>query len=469
VTGGVPGAVGDAPIERSASPSTSGTLPVAAGLVLAGVLWAMAWWPGASGTPLPLLALWVLAFAAYSVAALRAEAIPTRAIWAGGFVLRAGLLPAAPALSEDVYRYLWDGWVQANGVNPFVHAPSAPELAPLRLDWWSLINHADVPTIYPPGAQVLFLLLALVGPGWLVFKLAWVAVDLLAARLLAGLAGRGAAGRRALLLYLWSPLFLVEVAWSGHLEPLGIAAMLGAVVLARRGEAATAVPGDSRRTLLGAGALIGLGASVKLAPLAVVPALWRRYGAAAAVVAVLIPALLYLPYAGAGAGVFEGLRTYAGGWVFNAGLFRLLEALPGPAEVPRALASLGVAAVAVWAAVRRLGLERALYRVLGAALLLSPTIHPWYLLWILPFACLRSGRGWILYTGTVFLAYAGRDAYLTTGTWPEPVWLTALIHVPPLALLAWEAVRRSGSAPSRPREGAPHGATADRETARRGT
>lgn len=444
MTDGGAGSFGGAPAERSSRSLPA--VPAAAGVVLGGALFAMAWWPAGSATPLPLLALWAVAFGAYCVAAARAGAIPSRTIWAGGLVLRAGLLPAAPTLSEDIYRYVWDGWVQANGVNPFAHAPSAPELAPLRLEWWPLINHADVPTIYPPGAQILFLLLALVGPAWLVFKLAWVAADLLAARLVARLAGSGADGRRVLILYLWSPLLLVEVAWSGHLESLGVAAMLGAAALTRAGT------GGSWRSRLGSGALIGLGASIKLAPLAVVPALWRRYGAAAAAVAVLVPVALYVPYAGAGAGLFEGLRTYADVWAFNAGAFRALEALPG--EVPRALAALGVVAVAAWAAVRRFGLERALYWTIGAALLLSPTIHPWYLLWILPFACLRRGRGWILYTGTVFLAYAGRDAYVATGTWPEPVWLTALIHVPPLALLAWDAARGGGD-PGAPRDGVP--------------
>ena len=78
---------------------------------------------------------------------------------------------------------------------------------------------------------------------------------------------------------------------------------------------------------------------------------------------------------------------------------------------------------------------------IGAGLLLSPTIHPWYILWVLPFACLYLNRGWLLFSGTVFLAYAGRDAYLATGVWPEPAWLIWGIHGPPLALLAWDGWR----------------------------
>ncbi len=405
----------------------------------------MAWVPRASGTPLPLLALWLVALAAYGIAAGRAASWSPRAIWVGGLVLRAGLLPAVPTLSEDIYRYMWDGWVQLNGVNPFAYPPSAPELAHLRLDWWPLINHPTVPTIYPPGAQIVFVALGTLGPGWLVYKLAWTAADLLAARLLTGLVEDGARRRRALLLYLWSPLLLVEVAWSGHLEPLGVAAMLGALVVARR-TGPDAAPaggpdrGPTRRAARGTGVLLGAGGSIKFAPLAAVPALWRRYGAGAAALALALPALLYLPYVGVGARVFAGLRTYADTWAFNPGLFRLLS-LPGGADVARGVAGACVAAIAAWAAVRRWDLERTLYWTIGAALLVSPTVHPWYLLWILPLACVRGGRGWIVFTGSVFLAYAGRDAYLAVGTWPEPAWLRLVIHAPPIALLARDGVR----------------------------
>ena len=160
--------------------------------------------------------------------------------------------------------------------------------------------------------------------------------------------------------------------------------------------------------------------------------------------AVALPVLLYLPYAGAGARLFEGLGTYAETWRFNPGLFRALEAIPWAGRYAREVGAGGVVAAALWAAWRRWPVGRALFWTIGAGLLLSPTLHPWYVLWALPFACLYGSRGWILLSGTVWLAYAGRDAYLATGTWPDPAWLALLIHGPPLALLAHDARGRPG-------------------------
>jgi hypothetical protein len=396
---------------------------------MAAALLAMAWVPGASSAPLPLVGLWGLAFAAYALAARSAESISPRTIWAGGVVVRLGLVGAAPVLSEDVYRYIWDGWVARNGTNPFAYPPAAGELTAIRTDWWELINHPTVSTIYPPGAQALFLGLAWIAPSVLLFKLAWLAADLLVAWLTSRLSPEGST--LPLLLWLWSPLVIVEVAWSGHFEPVGIAVMLAAVFVARtRGWAG--------------GALLGFGASIKFAPLAAVPALFRRHGAVAAGLAVLVPAVLYLPYAGAGARLFEGLRTYADVWQFNAGLFTLLDALPSAfgLDLGRIVGALAVGGVALFAAARRWELDRTLFLTIGTALALSPTIHPWYVLWVLPFACLSGSRAWLLFSGTVFFAYAGRDAYLATGTWPEPIWLRVLIHAPLLALL----VRERGAA-----------------------
>jgi len=396
--------------------------------VQAAAILAMAWIPGADTTPWPLLTLWTLAFAAYALTARSSDALSDRALWTGAIGIRLGLLGATPSLSEDVYRYVWDGLVARSGINPFAYPPAAPELAAIRPEWFELINHPTVPTIYPAGAQIVFLALSAMLPGWLIFKLAWVAADLLAAWLLSRLAAEGSERRRATFLYLWSPLLLVEVAWSGHFESVGIAAMLGAIVVVRSNGWA-------------GGALLGLGAAIKFAPLAAVPALWRRRGLVPALAALAVPAILYIPYMAVGQRLFVGLRTYADIWEFNAGVYGVLRMLPGPADLGRWIGAAVVVSIALVAAYRRWGLGRTLYWTIGAGLLLSPTIHPWYVLWVLPFACLYRGNSWIVFTGTVFLAYAGRDAYLASGVWPEPLWLRLFIHAPLLLLLARDGAR----------------------------
>jgi len=468
--------------------------------------------PGARATPFPAVLLWGAAFALYLAAArLLARESGGRSaargpdprirpgswsgiwgvIWGVAVAGRLILLPLTPHFSDDIYRYLWDGWIHLQGIDPFLHPPAAAALEPLRTVWHGLVNHPEVPTIYPPGAQAAFLLLAAVGPSVVLFKGAWVAADLalgwLLARAGAGGVGRtgepgtgdrppGAEGRPvrpagalAALLWLWSPLVLVEVSWSGHLDPLALLPTVGALLLLRRERAREAgrargpdraadpegsreTPGrrDLRPDL--AGGLLGLGGAIKFAPLVALPALWRRRSGRAALVGMAVTALFYLPHLDAGGRVFGGLTTYAERWRFNAGAFELLSALLDPA-VARLVGAAVVGGLALRAALGRWSVERTLWWCVGAALLLSPTLHPWYALWILPLAALRhevapdAARAWILWTGLLFLAYAGLDAYRATGVWPHPASLSWLIHLPLLALLAragWRSRWRAG-------------------------
>ena len=468
-------------------------------------LWWMAW--GGHGTPFPALGLWVGAFAAYLLAArvvaasagppdsgaaagdrgrpperTARHAIDLRLIWLGGIVLRAGVLPAEPALSEDIYRYVWEGLVQLEGASPYAFEPGSAALEALRTEWWPRINHPHVSAIYPPGAQLIFAFLAWIAPAWWIFKLAWLVPDLAVAWLVGRLSPR--MNRLPLLLYLWSPLVIVEVAWNGHLDPLGVAPMLAAVALAHGAVLSRRRPPppaslhkepqpmclhetlapepqpepsarwrtdtlnrvesgskDLKALAWRTGALLGIGASVKFAPLGALPALWRRHGPIAVLAALAALLVLYIPYVEAGSALFEGLRIFADSWEFNPGAYHLLKLAPGHPDAGKWVGAAIVAGIAIHAALRGWTLGRTLFWVCGSALLVSPTIHPWYLLWALPFACLSANRGWLLFTGTVFLAYAGRDAYLATGVWAEPAWLRWAIHLPPAALLAWDGWR----------------------------
>ncbi|HET9235464.1 MAG TPA: hypothetical protein VFP10_15130, partial [Candidatus Eisenbacteria bacterium] len=77
-------------------------------------------------------------------------------IWIGAVLFRALLVPATPALSDDVYRYIWDGRVLLDGINPYRYPPQAAELASLRDALWTQINHPELETIYPPLLMLLF-------------------------------------------------------------------------------------------------------------------------------------------------------------------------------------------------------------------------------------------------------------------------------------------------------------------------
>jgi len=407
------------------------------------LLAALGWWPGGRHTPAPALLLFGAAFVAYLVAASwqSRTPLPRRYVWWLGLAGRAALLPLLPYFSDDIYRYMWDGWVQLQGVNPFRYAPADEALASIRTVWHPLINHPTVPTIYPAGAQLAFRMLALPGLAIVVFKLAWVACDLGVAWTIDRMT-RERKDALPLLLYLWSPLLIVEVAWSGHLEPLALLPLVLACLIDRRAGAPRRDRQDpSRGASLLSGTLLGLAASVKLAPLAALPALWRRRGWAAALAALLVPSLLYAVYAGAGPMLFSGLREFADRWEFNAGAYRILVVALGSVQLAKLAAAAVVVVVALEAARRRWSLDRTLLWTVGAALLLSPTVHPWYVLWVLPFAALFRQRAWIAFTGLVFLAYWGLGAYRSGGVWRQPDWLPWLIYLPVYALLIHDGIR----------------------------
>ncbi|HEX4823468.1 MAG TPA: hypothetical protein VFV19_04090 [Candidatus Polarisedimenticolaceae bacterium] len=366
---------------------------------------------------------------------------------------------APPSLSDDVYRYVWDGRVQAAGHHPYRYAPDDPRLAALRDSVvFPRVNHPDIPTIYPPLAETLFAALASAGLGPLGFKLVLALLDVLAVVALAGLLRRLRAPPGRLVLYAWNPLAVVEVAFSGHVEPLGVLFVLLAV--------ASLV---DERPARGAAALAAA-IQAKLLPLVLVPGLARRFPARALAAGTAVIAVTTLPYAIGGPAYGAGVHAYARSWehgaVFFAGVraacarLDLAPALTsaiteakarfggGGSAVwdllyrsvwPETLARITVAAaVVVWSIVQsfRRGLDPAAEarHVLGAALLLSPTLHPWYVLWVLPLAAAQEAWGWMILGAAVPLGYLAGPADLS---WP----LRLLIVVPALLWMTKDALR----------------------------
>jgi len=97
-------------------------------------------------------------------------------------IFRLFLIAPEPAvLSSDMYRYIWDGRVQQNGINPYLYPPAAAELENLRDDRiYPHINRKDDPTLYPAGAQLFFrIFYMLVGDSVTGYKGIMVFFDLL--------------------------------------------------------------------------------------------------------------------------------------------------------------------------------------------------------------------------------------------------------------------------------------------------
>lgn len=423
------------------------------GLLLVAALGAFGWLHGIA-LPLPRLLFPAAAFLCYGAAGLTASRTgsPLALIWTIAVLARLALLPLAPELSDDIYRYLWDGHVLASGINPYGYAPADEALASIRTPWHGEINHPEVPTIYPPLAQFLFAAVAMAGGGSiLAAKVLWLGFDLGCGLLLHRIAERtGRNPAPVLLWYLWSPLLIVETAWSAHFDAVGLFLMAALILACSRGPGRDGGAGHATRRALSLGGAVSVGliraltrgallaaaSLVKFAPAAALPALVRRHGWATLFAFAAVCAAFYLPFASVGtAALTEGLRTYGRHWLANEGAFAVIAALIRDPVHARAAATMLVLAVVAWVTWRRFAIERALLWIVGAGLLLSPTVHPWYTLWVLPMAALRGSRPFLLLGGLAFIGYWGLAAYELTGVWPQPLWSRVAMWLPVWAWL----------------------------------
>ncbi len=396
--------------------------------------------PRATGGFLFAYAAAFLPYAAAVRLAFRPGArIPFGLVVATALAARLLVFPAAP--SDDVNRTLWEGRVQAQGVNPYRVSPADPRLAPLRDEVWRGVNHPDLPAIYPPATQIAQRLAHAAGlgaPGW---KAAMAALDLLVILALGALLrARGAPPGRAVV-YAWSPLAIFQTAGRGHHEPLLLLPLIAAAILL--GERAPA----PRAARMGAGALAALAAMAKWSGLPLLFVWGRRLSLAGLATAAAAGILVTLPYADAGGEIFTALRRFHADFHFVDSINAVLGALAG-ARAARVICAAALAVVALWLARREADPARGARVLFGAMLLLSPTVHPWYFLWVLPWLALGRPWGWLALTATVPLyvglleVIAGPAAELR-----EVGWWKALAWAPAAAIWAaegWKARARKG-------------------------
>ena len=396
------------------------------------------------------------------------------AILAGALLLRLAALAGDPRLSDDVHRYVWEGGLVLTGKSPYAAAPDAPERAAERARWPEVharLNHPSVSAAYPPLTQLASAAVVGLagGPAAEGGRAAARALRLFAGlcelAVLVPLLLLAEPGRRAAVAlgWGWCPLLALEFAGGAHGDALGVLALVAGIL------AFEPAPRGRGRRALGL-ALLGAGALVKLLPLGLVPVALRRcrrpWRAALALSLGLVLAFLPLVLASGGTqGLGRGLGEYGLRWESTSLVFRWVQPLfeplgerDGSWRDPRRLARgavlLAWLAVVAWHAVRRSSLVRAGHWVMGAFVLLTPTLHPWYLAWVLPFAVLERSLAWGLFVALAPLLYWPLGRWVAQAEWVEPGWLWPAVALPFLALLLAE-LRRGRGGPGR--EPAPRG------------
>lgn len=374
-----------------------------------------------------------------------------------GFALlfRGVLLFSNPIQEDDFYRYLWDGKVVASGLNPYRFAPRTVQeknsrheeltaYAQLAEDdphmafILSRVNHAHIPTIYPPFTQAVFGLTAWIAPGSLqALRIVFLGFDLGICGLLLVLLRHLWLNPMLVLFYAWSPLVIKETTNSAHYDVVPTFFLVLAFLLILKG-----------RALL---AQVSLAVAVlgKLYPVLLIPLffvrVWKKQGVCPALSGLSAGAgvmlLGYAPFGDADS-LWTGTRTFAEQWQTNSLIFPWIVSLVDERWIANAIVGglLGGAVLAVvgWG---ELDADRQFVWgnsiVLGLLFVLSPVGNPWYFVWIVPLLCLFPLRSWLLLSGLLGLYYLS-FYFIYRGKVETVEWLVWLEYLPFYGMLGWE-------------------------------
>ncbi len=396
-----------------------------------------------------------------------------------GLLFRFTILFTTPSLSDDIYRYVWDGRVSTSNINPYSHAPESDELSPLRDDQiYPNINHKEVPTIYPPVAQMVFHVISMIKSSVFAYKIGFLLFDLGTALLLFLILKKLSLSPKRLLIYLWNPLIIIEFSGSGHVDGIGILFMTLMLYFL------------ASKALNLANVALALSFLAKFISLIFLPILFfmkKQSRLIIPLIFVILVAVFYIPYADAGGALFSGLRTYTAKWESNASIFALLKngiltilnndtmsfllpTLQQESLTPEVFASrrydlaLLVTKIIIiltfsgvvlyfWRRFRedivqkgelwpfRLGMI-----FMGLFIIFMSTVHPWYVCWMVPFLVIVPNRAWLLLSGLVVLSYWNLTAYVETGIWQEPVSVKLVEYLPFFFLLFFDYFRSKARA-----------------------
>gem|GEM_PF-283584 len=445
------------------------------------------------------LAYFIIAGMAYLIAVARLghDRLSLRAIWAFAILFRLTLLlTSPPTLSDDVYRFIWDGRLANAGVSPYAYAVDSPSLDALDSPQRALVNNSQMASPYLPATQALFAAVYwLIPDNPIAFQVVALLFDLLTGWLVADILRRLGLPRERVLVYLWNPLVCVEFAQGAH----AVDALMLALTMATFWLLVAAWPRKKRSEVLTWGSVLTLAAATltKGLPILMLPVVaWRWRWLRSIVYAALVLAAI-LPFALTagwgftgpldGEGLFGAIRVYATYWNYNGGLYHWLEVwlsgyqTPGavspdvvgwePIRAAKTMASilLGVTLLAVgWLSWRYTGgraaaespseippgssANLAMLRLAvippAAYLLLTTTVHPWYvtlLVPLLPFLLPKKGEAtysgrflwpWLYFSIAVVFSYS---TYWDPDNLREYRLVRQVEYFPLYALLIWAA------------------------------
>lgn len=341
------------------------------------------------------------------------------------------LMPTAPILENDYWRYLWDGRVFANGINPYAFKPLDHALDHLDVFYRQQIGWKQYGTIYPPVSIGIFALAHLIVPdSILVLKIILTIFEFATGLVLIFWFQDMKIPLKWTSIYLLSPLVVKEIANSAHLDSIAVFfTTLSVFLLWKNGRSAHQRCWVSLVSWI----LLALAVASKLYPICLLLLFFKidRYRWRGLGIFIMSLVLIYTPFLSTGYSFFNGTEAFAKHWIFNASIYKVIQkgistlflylesskflseqyvriALENDFLAKGIVGS--IFSAYVYFRTKKLTqideLPKEVLNVLGVLLILSPVVNGWYLLWLFPFACLSRSKPWLIFSYLIVAGYA---------------------------------------------------------------
>lgn len=365
----------------------------------------------------------------------------TKIIIAASAAFAVAMTFAHPVGSDDYYRYIWDGKVMANGMNPYGYAPSDVALSALRTATLpSRINFPDMKTVYPPAGEIFFYLAYKIGGDSLVGLKTLLLISHLATIIgLLLIIGKLKTTWSNVFLFTLCPLPLYEILVDGHIDGFGTALLIFSIYFFMDGKKNASY------------FFLALSICVKPLALIVIPIFFlEERGFTQKVKTILIPVLvcigIYLPFVFSGS-PFQALTTFAENWTFNGIVFDILDGFIRDNQRTRLIC--GILFLIPYAAIvfSRKDLMTKIYLSIFTLFIFSPVVHPWYLMWLAVLIPIVPRWSGIFFVSLVSLTSITVVNYQLTGVWKEYIPALILEYIPVVGVFLYEWFKSERNVP----------------------
>ncbi len=341
--------------------------------------------------------------------------------------LLARILMIGMPVSDDVYRYLWEGKIIVAGESPYQYPADHAHYSVYRDSYWAQMNHKDKLTAYPPLAELIFASVSSITYTPLAFKVLFILADIAVVWILISLLMLRGADIRASLLYALNPLTLFAIAGEAHFDVLMILAIMLSIFYVEK------------RLFPWAWLWLGIAIQIKIIAIILVPLFllrchWRSVWWL--LIPMVLPSLYFIDSL---FGMFQGLWVFGGTNSFNGPIHGPINhLLGGSIGTASSLTFILFAVVSLWILWAIKTPTKAAYLLIASLVLLSPVVHYWYVLWVIPFVVLYPSLSWLVLSLTSGAYFASTFSVENGEDWSLPFWAMCLTWLPFLLVLVYE-------------------------------